>query len=197
MTLLTVWPDTEPEHPRLRTEDPATIAPELAALGVRYEQWPVRGELADDAGQEQVLAAYADEVSALMAAEAFTVVDVVRMVPSEDAEWVEKAAGARARFLNEHTHDDDDEVRFFVEGSGIFYLHLRGEVFGILCEAGDLLGVPRGTTHWFDMGTRPSFAAIRFFHDEDGWVGTFTGSDIGTRFPDFDTLTAQRAALPA
>ncbi len=193
MTLLTVWDDTTPETPVLRTEDPAVIGPELAALGVRYEQWPVKAELEADAGSDEVLAAYKAEVDELVEAEQFTVVDVVRLVPQDDPAWVEKAAAARAKFLNEHTHDDDDEVRFFVEGSGVFYLHLNGKVYGVLCEAGDLLGVPRGTTHWFDMGTRPRFAAIRFFHDEDGWVGTFTGSDISTHFPDYDTLAAGRA----
>ncbi|MGA1701788.1 MAG: cupin, partial [Candidatus Nanopelagicales bacterium] len=44
--------------------------------------------------------------------------------------------------------------------------------------------------HWFDMGTRPDFTAIRFFHDDDGWVGTFTGSDISTHFPTYDELAA-------
>jgi 1,2-dihydroxy-3-keto-5-methylthiopentene dioxygenase len=81
-------------------------------------------------------------------------------------------------------------VRFFVSGSGIFYLHVGGEVHAVLCEKGDLLGVPRGTTHWFDMGTSPSFTAIRFFHEEDGWVGNFTGDRIADRFPDFDTIDA-------
>ena len=44
-----------------------------------------------------------------------------------------------------------------------------------------------------DMGTSPDFTAIRFFHDDDGWVGTFTGSDISTYFPTFDELTADAA----
>ena len=57
-------------------------------------------------------------------------------------------------------------------------------------EKGDLLGVPRGTTHWFDMGTKPSFTAIRFFHEEDGWIGNFTGAAISSRFPDYDTIAA-------
>ena len=194
MTLLTTWADTDPTTPVLRTEDPTLIRAELAGIGVRYEQWPSTVQLPADAGQDEVLAAYRSQVDTLVEQEAFTVVDVVRLVPSDDPAWVEKAAGARAKFLNEHTHDDDDEVRFFVEGSGIFYLHVDGRVHGVLCEAGDLLGVPRGTTHWFDMGTRPHFAPIRFFHDEDGWVGTFTGSDISSYFPDYDAVTAARAS---
>ncbi len=101
------------------------------------------------------------------------------------------AAGARAKFLDEHTHDDD-EVRFFVRGAGIFYLHVGGRIHAVLCEAGDLLSVPAKTTHWFDMGTNPEFCAIRFFHDDDGWVGDFTGDGISSRIPDFDTIVAGR-----
>ena len=88
-------------------------------------------------------------------------------------------------------------MRFFVAGSGVFYLHVDGKVHAVLCEAGDLLSVPQGTTHWFDMGTEPDFTAIRFFHDEEGWVGNFTGDSIAERIPDFDAIAARRAELAA
>jgi len=63
----------------------------------------------------------------------------------------------------------------------------------VLCEPGDLISVPAHTTHWFDMGARPDFKCIRFFTTPDGWVGRFTGSDIATRFPDFDRICAEFA----
>src|SRR5918998_1203785 len=50
--------------------------------------------------------------------------------------------------------------------------------------------VPPGPRHWFDMGTNPSFVAIRFFREPEGWVGSFTGDDIATRYPAFDDLIA-------
>ncbi|MGH4030730.1 1,2-dihydroxy-3-keto-5-methylthiopentene dioxygenase [Actinomycetota bacterium Odt1-20B] len=193
MTLLTTWPESGPETQVRRTSDPAEIAAALAPLGVRYEQWPVREDVAPDADSDTVFAAYGPEIEKLNAEEGFRTVDVVALHPPEDAAdpaWQEKARAARQKFLAEHTHDDDDEVRFFVAGAGIFYLHVSGEVHAVYCEKGDLLGVPRGTTHWFDMGTAPAFTAIRFFHEEDGWIGTFTGSPIAERFPDFDTIHA-------
>ncbi|MFI2242043.1 1,2-dihydroxy-3-keto-5-methylthiopentene dioxygenase [Streptomyces chrestomyceticus] len=193
MTLLTTWPESGPETVLRRTAEPAEIAAALAPIGVRYEQWPVRPDVAADAEPAAVLAAYRAEIATLTAEEGFVTVDVVSLHPSDDPAWPDKATAAREKFLAEHTHEDDDEVRFFVAGSGVFYLHAGGEVHAVLCEEGDLLGVPRGTTHWFDMGTRPSFTALRFFHEEDGWIGTFTGDDIALRFPDFDTLTAGRA----
>lgn len=190
MTLLTTWPESGPETLVRRTSDPEAIAAALAPLGVRYERWPVRDDVPPGADTGTVLAAYAEEVAGLTAKEGFATVDVVALHPDDAPDWEERAAAARTRFLAEHTHEDDDEVRFFVSGAGVFYLHVDAMVHAVYCEKGDLLGVPRGTTHWFDMGTRPSFTAIRFFHEEDGWIGSFTGSPIATRFPDFDTLRA-------
>ena len=88
----------------------------------------------------------------------------------------------RAKFLAEHTHADD-EVRFFVAGSGLFVLHAEGRVYAALCEQDDLISVPAGIRHWFDMGSSPAFTCIRLFNDPAGWVARFTGDDIATRFP--------------
>ncbi len=109
---------------------------------------------------------------------------------------VRQAKKVRAMFINEHTHGDDDEVRFVTRGAGAFYLHIAGNVHALLAEAGDLTGVPQATTHWFDAGAQPDFTAIRFFHNPQGWVGIPTGSQIHTLFPDFDWLRA-RAGEPA
>lgn len=197
MTLLTSWPDSGPRTVARRTSDPEEIAGALAPLGVRYELWPVRDDLPPGADGKTVLDTYREEIAKLNAEEGFTTVDVVSLHPSDEPDWAERARAAREKFLSEHTHEDDDEVRFFVSGAGIFYLHVDGMVHAVYCEKGDLLGVPRGTAHWFDMGTRPSFTAIRFFHEEDGWIGSFTGSDIATRFPDFDSIHAgyQRSSV--
>jgi 1,2-dihydroxy-3-keto-5-methylthiopentene dioxygenase len=192
VTTLTTWREDDPATEVFRSGDAAEIGAQLASIGVSFERHePVA--LGPTATQEDVLTANAALVDALIAKEGFKVVDVAQLHPSDDAEWVVIAAGARAKFLNEHTHDDD-EIRFFVDGSGVFYLHLDGHVHALLCTAGDLLNVPADTTHWFDMGDRPDFTAIRFFHIDDGWVGNFTGSQISSLFPDFHTLTAASLA---
>lgn len=189
MTLLTVWPDTDPSSELLRTEDADVIAAELAAIGVDFRRWDLLG-LPIGASSDEVLAAYAGPIESYVAEQGFATVDAVALSRTgTDEEWAATAAGARAKFLAEHTHDDD-EVRFFVRGAGVFYLRIDGRIHAVLCTAGDLLSVPRDTRHWFDMGTDPDFAAVRFFHVDDGWVGDFTGDDIATRFPDFDTLAA-------
>lgn len=187
MTLLQVMPEHDAETVLLRTADVEEIAAALAPYDIRLEQWATV-PLASDAGQDEVLAAYAADV-ATVSAEGYPLVDVVRMVPSDDPAWQAKAAAARGKFLDEHTHDED-EVRFFVEGAGCFYLHLDEKVFAVVCEAGDLMSVPAGTTHWFDMGEQPYFCAIRFFQEEDGWVAGFTGARIAATMPTLDELLA-------
>ncbi|KAA5834329.1 cupin [Saccharopolyspora hirsuta] len=191
MTLLTVWPDTDPGTVEVRTEEPGEIAEVLKPFGVRFERWELK-ELPAEATSEQVLEAYRAEVDRVIDAEGYIKVDAAVMAPRDgDPQWAEQARAAREKFLSEHTHDDDED-RFFARGAGVFYLHLEDKVYAVLCEAGDLLSVPANTTHWFDMGTRPDFVAIRFFHDEDGWVGDFCNTDTAERFPSFDELMASR-----
>ena len=192
MTLLTVWADDRPETPLLQTADHEVIAQTLAPLEVVFEHIPPADRLPDSASQEEVIAAHQEIVDRLVAEHGYRLVDVAQLHPVDSDEWRATAAGARTKFLNEHTHDEE-EIRYFVAGSGVFYLHIDGKVHAVLCTAGDLLSVPALTTHWFDMGTSPDFTAIRFFHDDDGWVGTFTGSDIATRFPTFDELALATA----
>ncbi|QFU93733.1 acireductone dioxygenase [Amycolatopsis sp. YIM 10] len=184
MTLLTVWADQDPATVLRRTTDAAEIGDVLGELGVKFDRWPVR-ELPATPTEEQVLDAYRAEVDEVIRTEGYTFVDVKQLSPDDPG-----AAEARAKFLSEHTHDDDED-RFFARGSGVFYLHMAGKVHAVLCEAGDLLSVPAKTTHWFDMGTRPDYVSIRFFHDTDGWVGDFLEKSIADRFPPMDELTRE------
>ncbi|MEO9170422.1 MAG: cupin, partial [Candidatus Baltobacteraceae bacterium] len=91
----------------------------------------------------------------------------------------------RKKFLDEHQHVED-EVRFFVEGRGAFYLHAGGRVYQTVCCKGDLISVPAGTKHWFDMGPDPEFTAIRLFINPEGWVANFTGDPIANDYPKLD-----------
>jgi 1,2-dihydroxy-3-keto-5-methylthiopentene dioxygenase len=191
MTLLTVWPDTDPTTVLFRSSDHSEIQGELKQLGVRFDTWPVVTGLPLEPTSDEVLAAYRPYVDRVVQSEGYVHVDALHMTPTDDPSWVSMAAEARQKFLAEHTHDDDED-RFFARGSGVFYLHVGEKVYGILCEAGDLLSVPANTTHWFDMGSRPDYVAIRFFHDDEGWVGNFTGNRLAEDFPSFDTLTSTR-----
>jgi 1,2-dihydroxy-3-keto-5-methylthiopentene dioxygenase len=187
MTLLHIVPDSGGE-PALRTTNPVRITMELFDHDVRFERWTANRVIGPDPDPKEVLAAYRAEVDRLVADHGFQFVDVARMVPApDDPQWPARALTARRTFLEEHTHGDD-EVRFFVEGRGCFYLHFGDYVHAVVCEAGDLLSVPAGTRHWFDIGHEPSFCAIRFFANEDGWVGDFTGDPVSARVPRLDEL---------
>ncbi|MBF6140471.1 1,2-dihydroxy-3-keto-5-methylthiopentene dioxygenase [Nocardia farcinica] len=187
MTLVQVMAQDDRDQVVLRTADRTEIADTLRPFGIQLDRWPLR-DLPADAGQDAVLTAYRAEVDEVCRAGGYRFVDVVRLVPApEDPEWPARAAAARGRFLDEHRHTEH-EVRFFVEGRGCFYLHLGDKVYALVCEAGDLVSVPAGTTHWFDMGAQPHFCAIRFFEREDGWIGDFTGSPIASTMPTLDEL---------
>ena len=187
MTLLTVWNETDEATPLVQTREANIIVDTLTPLGVRFSRWDLK-ELPADPTQDEVLEAYRTEVEAVSAAHGYTYVDVMSVAPSEDSAYAEFAATARQKFLSEHRHEDDED-RFFARGAGVFYLRVDSKVYAVFCEAGDLISVPAHTTHWFDMGTRPDYVSVRFFHDEDGWVGNFTGSKIADKFATFDELT--------
>jgi 1,2-dihydroxy-3-keto-5-methylthiopentene dioxygenase len=188
MTLLQVMADNDAGEVRLRTDDADLIRDELATRGIAFDRSPVAASLDATQSAEQILARHADQVAAINADHRYRHIDVVVVQPDHrDPEWRGTAATARSKFLAEHRHAED-EVRFFVAGRACFYLHLEPEVFAVVCERADLLTVPAGTRHWFDMGSDPSFAAIRFFEQEDGWIGHFTGDAIGERFPTLDQL---------
>lgn len=177
MSRLRIYDEDHPSTPVSVHAAPAEIARELGRVGVRFEQWEANAPIAPGASQEEVLAAYRGDIDRLMREQGYQSVDVISLAPDHP-----DRAALRRKFLGEHTHSED-EVRFFVAGSGQFTLHIGTRVYDVLCEAGDLIGVPDGTRHWFDMSESPYFVAIRLFTNKEGWVANFTGADIAERFP--------------
>jgi 1,2-dihydroxy-3-keto-5-methylthiopentene dioxygenase len=183
-----VMADGSPDDVLLRTDDVEVINLELAWRGISFGRFHATPALDVATTSDDILALYRDLVAELNASGRYKYIDVARLQPDDtDPHWPDEARAARQKFLSEHRHAED-EVRFFVAGRGCFYLHLETEVVAVVCEGGDLLTVPARTRHWFDMGVRPDFVAIRFFEERDGWVGDFTGDPIGERFPTLDQL---------
>lgn len=180
MSRLRIFSENDPASPLLVANSHEFIAEQLAKIGVRFEQWQAKAAVLPGATPEEVMAAYREDIDGIVAEKGFRTVDVVSIAPDNG-----NREAMRAKFLDEHYHKED-EVRFFVAGSGLFTLHVGERVYEIKCEQGDLVGVPDGTRHWFDMGPAPYFIAIRFFTEPDGWVGHFTGSDLAQKFPRYE-----------
>jgi 1,2-dihydroxy-3-keto-5-methylthiopentene dioxygenase len=179
MSLLRVYNESDPARAEeySRPEDIARVASQAS---VRFERWQATAELGDGSDQEAVLKAYENDVARLKQLCGFVTADVISVRPSTP-----NHGELRKKFLDEHTHSED-EARFFVVGSGMFVVHHEDRVFAFVCEQGDLLNVPAGTRHWFDMGPNPHFTCIRLFTNPAGWVAAFTGSDIAGRFPRYE-----------
>src|SRR3989440_9959230 len=87
-----------------------------------------------------------------------------------------------ARFDREHWHDED-EVRFIISGNGLFHINgQNGEVMAIQVSAGDLIRIPRGTLHWFNLCADRRIRAIRLFQDPSGWTPHYTDSGVDAGF---------------
>ena len=149
----------------------------LAVRGIDYERWTPDHPVAVDAPAEDILSAYAREIEALKARGGYVTADVIDVKPETPNLDV-----MLAKFNREHWHDED-EVRFIIEGRGLFHVHpAEGPVFAIEVEAGDLIRVPRGTHHWFDLCAEKRIRAIRLFQDASGWTPHYTDSGVDQGF---------------
>ena len=157
--------------------EPDEIATRLAAIGIQYERWAADRPLAEDASADDVLAAYAGPIATLKAQGGYVTADVIDIHPTTP-----NIEAMLAKFSREHWHDED-EVRFVVAGRGVFHIHARGApVVGVEVLPGDLLRVPRGTHHWFDLCSERRIRAIRLFQDQSGWTPHYTDTGVDARY---------------
>jgi 1,2-dihydroxy-3-keto-5-methylthiopentene dioxygenase len=145
----------------------------LAGIGIEYERWELASDVAVDASAEQVLSAYAPQIEELKRRGGYVTADVIDV--KSDTPGLDTML---AKFNIEHRHDED-EVRYIVAGRGLFHIHPQaGPVVALEVEAGDLIRVPRGTLHWFDLCGDRRIRAIRLFQDTSGWTPHYTNSGV-------------------
>jgi 1,2-dihydroxy-3-keto-5-methylthiopentene dioxygenase len=153
------------------------ITTHLAACGIDYERWTPSHPIPDNAPAEEILQAYSREIEALKTRGGYVTADVIDVSAA--------TAGLDAmltKFNREHWHDED-EVRFTIAGRGLFHIHAgNGTVLAIEVEAGDLIRVPRGTLHWFNLCGDRRIRAIRLFQDMAGWTPHYTDSHVDENF---------------
>ncbi len=170
--------------PELNTTitNPVEIRKFLNDRNVFFDQWECHQYFDDSATTEEILGAFQKDLTPFMKEGGYETADVISI-----NSLTENYEAIRAKFLAEHIHSED-EIRFFVDGKGIFWFNLEGNpVFNLLCEKGDLISVPAGSKHWFDAGeSNPFVKAIRIFIDMSGWIPEYTGSKIEQNYLNFE-----------
>jgi len=158
-------------------DEASAVTAFLASQGIEHQRWEPTHPVDPNAPAEEILMAYEPEIDRLKAQGGYVVADVVDIKPETP-----NLETMLAKFRSEHWHDED-EVRFILEGRGIFFVRPReGEVFAIEVAAGDLIRVPRGTWHWFDLCADRRIRAIRLFQDPAGWTPRYTESGVAAGF---------------
>ncbi|MEO0458490.1 MAG: acireductone dioxygenase [Cyanobacteria bacterium P01_A01_bin.114] len=151
--------------------DTAEIQAYLAKIGIGYEQWEASEPLAENAQPDDILAAYSADIERMKTTGGYVTADVIDIKPDTP-----NLDAMLDKFNKEHWHDED-EVRFILSGHGQFYIHPpNGPVVGVEVAPSDLLVVPKGTYHWFDLLADRRVRAIRLFQDTAGWTPHYTGS---------------------
>lgn len=160
---------------RIRGEETVLSEPEqisafVKQYGLEYERWDISklhtSEVKAETEQERILAIFADEIEVLKGRNGYTAADVISLRP--DTPNLETML---ARFDKEHLHQED-EVRFVVDGRGVFTIHSDRDdkVFDVEVHPGDLLVVPVDTWHWFTLCEDRQIKCIRLFQDPSGWT---------------------------
>ncbi|HET6331868.1 MAG TPA: cupin domain-containing protein [Polyangiales bacterium] len=126
---------------------------ELVSEGVAYQQLSTAP------------ASYRSSVDMLKADRGYVEEDIVELSPSTP-----NLDAICAKFVDEH-HHDEDEVRFVLEGEGIFDIRSNDDRWmRIVVQPGDLIVVPAGRHHRFLLTDSKHIRCVRMFRDASGWV---------------------------
>lgn len=156
-------------------KDQKSVRSFLEDQGVIYERWGVerlpvqlqREYLLKEEEREKLIELYRDEISELKRVQNYKTEDIV--ILSDNTPNLESLL---EKFRKEH-HHIDDEVRFTIDGSGVFTVHQGKLIFDITVEPGDLVVVPACARHWFDLNEEKRIKCIRIFKDPAGWEAVY------------------------
>ncbi len=163
---------TIPDKKRV-LENAGEIKDYLKQIGIDYERWENEKNVSPDASAEEILTAYSVEIEKLKKSGGYQTADVIDIKPETP-----NLEPMLDKFRPEHWHDED-EVRFIIKGCGIFTIAPEnGDVTLIKMTQGDLIRVPVGTKHWFDLDENRTVRAIRLFQDTSGWTPHYTESGL-------------------
>lgn len=165
-----------PDENRVLT-DTAEITAFLKPHGIWHERWELAERVSPTAPAEEILAAYKPEIDRLSAEGGYITADVMQVTPETP-----NLDAMMEKFKSEHTHTED-EVRFILRGAGLFHVHPdNGPVFAIQVEAGDLINVPKGVKHWFNLCADRNIRAIRLFQNPAGWTPQYVDNPVSGKY---------------
>jgi 1,2-dihydroxy-3-keto-5-methylthiopentene dioxygenase len=143
-------------------ENPAVVidAGVLEANGVLYRRLPLEKP------------GYQPHLDELTARRGYLTQDEVQLRPDQP-----NLDELLARFDPEHSHDDD-EVRFVLDGEGVFDIRSNDDRWiRVVVEPGDLIVVPKGKHHRFELTALRRIHCVRLFKDPAGWVARYRAAD--------------------
>ncbi|WP_445939473.1 acireductone dioxygenase [Pseudomonas sp.] len=180
MSSLTVYHQSSPEYPNKLLTHVEDIISTLTAVGVQFSQVPVQQAVTAGTSSEELMAASRVQIDQLMTAHGYVSAEVLSLC-DERGEGSELARGLRQEQACQPAH-----LHYYLAGRGLLALHIGEYVYGLLCEKGDLVGLPAGISHWFDAGEHPRFAMLRLFNSrhvpgfvpvEGDFAAAFAGLD--------------------
>lgn len=150
----------------------------LAPAGIEYDRWELVPEIDKNSTSEAIVDVYADRIERVKQQGGFAKADVINVNSSTPG-----LEAMLAKFSTEHWHNEE-EVRFIVSGRGVYHVHMpdNDSVTKLEVEAGDMIRVPRGTLHWFDLCADREIKAIRFFQDMAGWTPHYTHTGLEKQY---------------
>ncbi|GFE70975.1 acireductone dioxygenase [Chroococcus sp. FPU101] len=176
----------------LRFEDGTTytnledISRTLAPLNVALNYWTVgdnretrdlldKAALSDEEKEAvlQALDGYFEEMKQKEGYQARDLIVLHPNIPNLDA--------MLSKFERCHTHADD-EVRYIVDGEGVFGFVLPDKTqVELTIQPEEYINVPANTEHWFHLTEQKRIKAVRYFITTEGWIPEYTETMI--RFP--------------
>ncbi|WP_353980067.1 cupin [Salinicola endophyticus] len=187
MSFLRVYHEADGEQPLLTTQEPERLRLELEANAIHYRHHPLPA-MPESAPSDALLARYTPIIAEVGQLSDCRRVELRGMSPR----YLADTGGLERESLSRESRSDSDDWHLLLHGQAVFYLHLNGRVYVIGCERGDLLLIPAGVPHWFDIGPSPDFVALSW-SDETAHHRLETTSDIALRFPRYEALYAEVA----
>jgi 1,2-dihydroxy-3-keto-5-methylthiopentene dioxygenase len=159
------------------------ITRELAPLNIQLNAWTVGDsprtrhllsqEILNDKEKEEVLVALDSYFEKLQQTAGYQSRDLIVLHPD-----VPNLETMLSKFDRIHTHDDD-EVRYIVDGEGIFgFVRPDGSQVKLTVQPEEYINVPANTEHWFELTPNRRIKAVRYFSGTEGWVPVYTGTEI-------------------